>query len=182
MKLQYFGHLMWTDNSLESFWCWERPREEGEKGVREWDSWMASPIKWTWTWANPGDGEGQGGWHAVVHVVAMSRTQMGHWTMTTINTKVVPLTTLIHCFPTLWKPLTEGIFLRLPSKVKYLTWGYHRPDQWFFLPSKSFTLPPSNFPPSPSHTWLRGIENGTIFTVTILPPSIKITNTQILDN
>ena len=35
-------------------WCWERLREEGEEGIRGWDSWMASPMQWTWTWANSG--------------------------------------------------------------------------------------------------------------------------------
>ena len=51
LKLQYFGHLMWTNN-LESPWCWERLRAEGEEGVRGWDGWMAPPMQWTWTWAN----------------------------------------------------------------------------------------------------------------------------------
>ena len=30
-------------------WCWERLRAE-----REWDGWMASPMKRTWTWTNFG--------------------------------------------------------------------------------------------------------------------------------
>ena len=53
LKLQYFGLLMWTADSLESLWCWERLRT-GEEGVREWDGCMASPMQWTWTWANFG--------------------------------------------------------------------------------------------------------------------------------
>ena len=52
LKLQYFGHLMWRNNSLKRPWCWERLRAEGEEGVRRWDGWMASLIQWTWTWAN----------------------------------------------------------------------------------------------------------------------------------
>ena len=32
-------------------WCWERLKAE-EEGDRGWDSWMASPIRWTWTWEN----------------------------------------------------------------------------------------------------------------------------------
>ena len=51
LKLQYFGHLMLTDDS-KSPWCWERLRAEGEQGIRGWDGWMASPMQWTWTWAN----------------------------------------------------------------------------------------------------------------------------------
>ena len=30
LKFQYFGHLMWTADSLESPWCWERMRAEGK--------------------------------------------------------------------------------------------------------------------------------------------------------
>ena len=31
-------------------WCWERLRARGVGG-RGWDSWMASPTRWTWVWA-----------------------------------------------------------------------------------------------------------------------------------
>ena len=36
----------------KSPWCWERLRAEGEEGIRGWDGWTASQIKWTRTWAN----------------------------------------------------------------------------------------------------------------------------------
>ena len=49
LKLQYFGHLMWRVDSLESPWCWERLRA-GEGDDRGWDGWMASLIRWTWVW------------------------------------------------------------------------------------------------------------------------------------
>ena len=45
LKLQYFDHLMWTDDSMESPWCCERLRAEGEEGIRGWDGWMAS-LMW----------------------------------------------------------------------------------------------------------------------------------------
>ena len=54
LQLQYFGHLMWTADSLEKTSCLEKWKAEGEEGSREWDSWMASLIQWTWTWANSG--------------------------------------------------------------------------------------------------------------------------------
>ena len=46
LKLQYFGHLMRSDDWLGKI--------EGRrrKGVRGWDGWMASPMQRTWTWAN----------------------------------------------------------------------------------------------------------------------------------
>ena len=40
LKLQYFGHLTWRADSLESwliYWCWERLKEAGEGGDRGWD-------------------------------------------------------------------------------------------------------------------------------------------------
>ena len=52
LKLQYFGHLMRTADSLENPWCWERLRTKGEEGVRGWDGWTASWMQWTWTWRN----------------------------------------------------------------------------------------------------------------------------------
>ena len=52
-KLQYFGHLMRTADSLEKTLMWQRLKVE-EEGDRGWDSWMTSLIQWTWTWANSG--------------------------------------------------------------------------------------------------------------------------------
>ena len=60
LKLQYFGYLMQTADSL-SPWCWERLRAEGEESVRWWDSWMASLMQWTWIWQTLGDDEGHRG-------------------------------------------------------------------------------------------------------------------------
>ena len=34
LKLQYFGHLMQTDNSLENSLILGRPRAEDEEGIR----------------------------------------------------------------------------------------------------------------------------------------------------
>ena len=52
LKLQYFGHLMRSADSLEKTWCWERLKAKGEAASREWDGWMASPTQWTWVTAN----------------------------------------------------------------------------------------------------------------------------------
>ena len=46
----------------------ERLRARGDRGNREWDSWMVSSTQWTWAWANSGDGEREA-WHAAVHGV-----------------------------------------------------------------------------------------------------------------
>ena len=34
--------------------CWERLRAGGEGDDRGWDSWMASPTRWTWVWVDSG--------------------------------------------------------------------------------------------------------------------------------
>ena len=55
LKLQSFGHLMWTADSLEKIL--KLGKIEGRKkrgGDRRWDGWMASPTQWTWLWVNSG--------------------------------------------------------------------------------------------------------------------------------
>ena len=54
LKLQYFGHLMRSVDSLEKTLMLGRigGRREGED--RGWDGWMASPTRWTWVWVNSG--------------------------------------------------------------------------------------------------------------------------------
>ena len=48
LKLQYFGHLMWTLTNWKRPWSWERLKA-GEKGDdRGWDGWMASLTWDTW--------------------------------------------------------------------------------------------------------------------------------------
>ena len=78
LKLQYFGHLMGKTDSLEK-------TATGEGGDRGWDGWMASLTQWTWVWANSeimNDGEA---WHAAVHGVTKSQTQLSDWTATTLT-------------------------------------------------------------------------------------------------
>ena len=38
---------------LKRPWCWERLKT-GEGDDRGWDSWMASPTRWTWVWVSSG--------------------------------------------------------------------------------------------------------------------------------
>ena len=55
LKLQYFGHLIWTVDSFEkTLKGWERLKAGGEGDGRGWDGWMASPTQWTWIWSNSG--------------------------------------------------------------------------------------------------------------------------------
>ena len=69
LKLQYFGHLMWTANSLEKSLMLGKIEGRRRRGhqrmrwlddIRGWDGWMASPMQWTWTWAKFGRWWGKG--------------------------------------------------------------------------------------------------------------------------
>jgi len=81
----------WNSNTLATWWkelthwkrpwCWERLRT-GERDDRRWDGWMASPI-------HSMDKSlsklrelvlDREAWHAAVHRVAKSRTQLSDWT------------------------------------------------------------------------------------------------------
>ena len=73
LKLQYFGHLMWTDESLKSPWCRERLRDE-TAGRHHWcnEHELGQTGRW---W-------GTGGWRAAVHGVSKNWTQLGDWKTT----------------------------------------------------------------------------------------------------
>ena len=55
LKVQYFGHLMQRNDSLEKTWCWERLKVGGEGDNRGWDGWVVLPTQWTWVWVNSGN-------------------------------------------------------------------------------------------------------------------------------
>ena len=53
LKLQYFGHLMWRNNSLEKTLMLGKT-EGRRRRERGWDGQMASPTQWTWVWVSSG--------------------------------------------------------------------------------------------------------------------------------
>ena len=59
LKLQYFGHMMWTDDSWKSLML---GKIEGRRrtGIKGWDGWTALLMEWTWTWTNSGRRQGTG--------------------------------------------------------------------------------------------------------------------------
>ena len=81
----------WNSNTLATWckelthlkrpWCWERSRAGGEGPNREWNGWMASLTQRTWVWIKLQelvmDSEA---WHAGVHGVTKSWTQLSNWT------------------------------------------------------------------------------------------------------
>ena len=54
LKLQYFGHSCKELTHWKRLWCWEGLGAGGEGDNRGWDSWMASPTRWTWVWVHSG--------------------------------------------------------------------------------------------------------------------------------
>ena len=54
LKLQYFGHLIRRDDSLEKTLMLGGIGAGGEGDDRGWDGWMASLTRWMWVWVNSG--------------------------------------------------------------------------------------------------------------------------------
>ena len=54
LKLQDFGHLMWSADSLKKTLMLEKIENRKWRGNRGRDGWMALPTQWTWVWANSG--------------------------------------------------------------------------------------------------------------------------------
>ena len=73
-------NLMQTDNSLEKSLMLGKIEGRREEGIREWDGWTASLIKWTWTWEMVREA-----WRAAVHGVAKSQTWLSDWTTATYD-------------------------------------------------------------------------------------------------
>ena len=54
LKLQYFGHLTWTADSLEKTLMMGKTEGRRKGDDEGWDGWMASPTWWTWVWVSSG--------------------------------------------------------------------------------------------------------------------------------
>ena len=53
LKLQYFDHLIWRNDSFEKTLMLGKT-EGGRGDNRAWDGWMASLTQWTWVWVSSG--------------------------------------------------------------------------------------------------------------------------------
>ena len=49
LELQYFGHLMQTE---EKTLMWKRLKAKGEEGGKEGDGQIVSPTQWAWSWTS----------------------------------------------------------------------------------------------------------------------------------
>ena len=52
LKLQYFGHLIWGNGSLEKTLMLGKIGGGRKGDDRGWDGWMTSMTQWTWVWVN----------------------------------------------------------------------------------------------------------------------------------
>ena len=75
LKLQYFGTWCEELNHWERPWCWERLKAGGEGDDRGWDSWIASPTRWTWVWAS----SGSWWWTGKPGVLQLDTTEQLNW-------------------------------------------------------------------------------------------------------
>ena len=84
LKLQYFGHVMQTVDSLEKsrmLWKIEDRRRRGHQRMRWLDGITdAMDMNLSKLWEMVRE---RAAWHAIVHGIAKSRTQLGDWTTIT---------------------------------------------------------------------------------------------------
>ena len=82
LKLQYFGHLMWTDDSLETslmLGMIEERKKRGHQMMRWLDAKNMNLGKLQETVRD------REAWQAAVHGVAKSQTPLGNWTTTRLS-------------------------------------------------------------------------------------------------
>ena len=87
LKLQYFGHLIRTAESLKKTLMMGKIEGRREGGNRGWDSWMVSSIQQTWVSNLRERVKDREAWCAVVHGVTKSRTWLSDWTTTEFVTE-----------------------------------------------------------------------------------------------
>ena len=80
LKLQYFGHLMWSTDSFEKTLMLGKIETGGVGDDRRWDGWMASLTGWTWVWVSSGSCDEQGSLSCCSPSVTESWIWLSNWT------------------------------------------------------------------------------------------------------
>ena len=112
LRLQYFGHLLWRNDSLEKTLMLEKIEGRRRRGNRGWNIWMA----WTWFWANS---ERQ--WRTGKSGITKCQAQLSNWTNTHIHTKLP----LVANFYITWllPQLPWSSFLRVTWDAVFWAWS-----------------------------------------------------------
>ena len=134
LKLQYFGHLMRSVDSLEKTLTLEGLGAGGEGDDRGWDGWMASLTPWAWVWVNSGSWWWTGKPGMLRFMGSQSRTRLSDWTelnwivreeqLTVPSTAVSPLLLFlphsVFPFPSLF--ILTLLFLFILYNVRCSAW------------------------------------------------------------
>ena len=109
LKLQYFGHLVWMTDSLEKTLTLgkiEGRRRRGRQGMR----WLDGIMSLNKVWEIIKDREA---WHAAIHGVTKSQTQLSDWTRTIFHSACINLSShqQYRRVPSSAHPLTFIVFI-----------------------------------------------------------------------
>ena len=132
LELQYFSHLMRRANSLEKTLILgktEGKRRRGQQRIRWLDS-ITDSVNMNLSNLQEILNDG-GAWHAAVHGVAKSQTQMSNWTATTVEYFTPPWTFDLCGFKATWR-----IPISLPNSWENSTLGCDYKHQPLFVGEK----------------------------------------------
>ena len=80
LKLQYFGHLIWSTDSFEKTLMLRKTEGRRNRGDRGWDVWIASLTQQTWVWVNSGSW-----WIGRLGMQPLGSQRVGHDWATELN-------------------------------------------------------------------------------------------------
>ena len=132
LKLKLHTSATWCEELThwKRLWCWEGLGAGGKGDDRGWDSWMASPTRWTWVWVN----SGSWWWTGRPGVQRfMGSQRVGHDWATELNWGYLELIVLLGCVE-----YFILFFFKFEKLKKW--WGGHYFLSIFFCPFSSVLI------------------------------------------